>query len=321
MKPSLPTLILAGMLTMVAAFAAPPGRTYSVFTVNADHTGTLLNGHPFLVVGLRVSNALISDAKTDELIVQFDTFASFGVNTVSVFFQGSRFGDVRGYREDASLDPVYAARMGRILDAADARRMVVVVGCLYHGGSKGWWKSWTQTDAERAVANTIRWLRAHDYRHVLVDVNNEHMAEFDDGRLIAAGKAVDARFVITTSGKVTPPNADLAIHHGSPNLPDKYYIETEGTGGNYWGNYSRQPDLYDYINIGIYTDAMKREMLQRTDSYLDRGQGYVFASTWLQNPPPAGPNHTPGGRGTKDAPGVRWWLEHIKARVGPYRPK
>jgi len=64
---------------------------------------------------------------------------------------------------------------------------------------------------------------------------------------------------------------------------------------------------------------MKTEMLNRTDRYLDRGQGYVFASTWLQDPPPAGPNHTAGGIGTKDDPGVRWWLEHIKARLGPYK--
>jgi hypothetical protein len=50
---------------------------------------------------------------------------------------------------------------------------------------------------------------------------------------------------------VTPANADLSIHHGRPDLPDKYYIETEGTGGSYWGAYSKQPGLYDYINIGV----------------------------------------------------------------------
>ena len=120
--------------------------------------------------------------------------------------------------------------------------------------------------------------------------------------------------------KVTPANADLSIHHGRPDLPNEYYIETEGTGGNYWGSYSKQPGLYDYINIGVYSDEMKREMLKRTDTYLDRGQGYLFASTWLQNPPPGGPHHAPGGIGTKDDPGVRWWLEHLRTRVGPYRP-
>ena len=266
--------------------------------------------------GCGLSNGLVSDEKTDELIGSLDTFAQYGVNTISVFFQGSRFGDVRGYREDASLDPVYAARMSRIIEAAGERAMVVLVGCLYHGDSKGWWRSWKQADAELAIANTIHWLKEHNYRNVFVDVNNEHMAEFDDEKLIAAGKAVDPGFVIATSGRVTPPNTDLSIHHGSPNLPGKYYIETEGTGDNYWGAYSKQPGLYDYTNIGVYTEQMKAAMLKRTDAYLNRGRGYLFASTWLQNPPPAGPNHTPGGMGTQADPGVRWWLEHIKQRQG-----
>ena len=296
-----------------AAYAAE--RTHSVFRVRPDHRGTLLNDRPFLAVGLRFSNALVSDAKTDELIATLDTFAGYGVNTISVYFQGSRFGDVRGYREDATLDPVYAARMGRIIEAADQRGLVVLVGVLYHGDSRGWWRSWTQADAERAVANTVRWLKENSYRNVFVDVNNEHMAKFDDEGLIAAGKAVDASFVITTSGKVTPPNGDLSIHHGRPDLPDKYYIETEGTGANYWGAYSKREGLYDYINIGVYTEEMKREMIKRTDTYLDRGQGYLFASTWLQNPPPGGPNHRPGGMGTVDDPGVRWWLEHVRQRT------
>lgn len=301
------------------AAPATPKRTHSVFSVKPDHTGTLLNGHPFLAAGLRLSNGLISDAKTAELIAHLDEFASYGVNTISVFLQGSRFGDVRGYREDTSLDPVYAARLARIIEAADARGMVVLVGCLYHGDSKGWWRQWTQAQAEQAVANTVRWLKTNDYRNIFVDVNNEQMAKFDDAKLIAAGKAVEASYVIATSGKVTPANADLSIHHGSPHLPDKYYIETEGTGGNYWGSYSKQPGLYNYINIGVYTAAMQREMLQRTDAYLNRGQGYLFASTWLQCPPPGGPHHRPGGLGTPEDPGVRWWLKHLRARVGPYR--
>lgn len=312
-------LLLGGFFSLPLSAASQPARTHSVFSVKPDNTGTLLNGRPFLATGLRVSNALVSEAKTTELIENLDRFADYGVNTISVFFQGSRFGDVKGYRADATLDPVYAARMGRIIEAADARGMVVLVGCLYWSTSTARWDQWTQGDAERAIANTVRWLKERGYRNVFVDVNNEQMAPFDDAKLVAAGKAIDPTFVIATSGKKVPPNADLSLHHGSPNLPGKYYIETEGTGANYWGSYSKRDGLYDYINIGVYTDAMKREMLQRTDTYLDRGQGYLFASTWLQNPPPADPNHTPGGMGTAADPGVRWWLEHLKARVGPYR--
>ena len=52
---------------------------------------------------------------------------------------GSRFGDVKGYNEDGTLNPVYAGRMGRIIEAADRRGMIVLVGCLYWSTSKAKW--------------------------------------------------------------------------------------------------------------------------------------------------------------------------------------
>ncbi len=288
------------------------------FAVHEDNTGTRLGERQMLVTGLRLSNALISDEKTQELIDHLDQLASYGVNTFSVFFQGSRFGDIRGYRRDSSLDPTYAVRMGRLIEAAAERDMVVLVGVLYYSTSKASWDNWEQADAEKAVANTVRWLKENGYRNVMVDVNNEQMAKFDDFALIAAGKRVDPECVIATSGRNTPRNADLSLHHGSSDLPDKYYIESEGTGSKYWGSYSKDPAVYNYIRIGEYTPEMKAEMLARTDRYLDRGQGYMFASTWLQCVPPQGPNHRPGGDGTADDPGIRWWLEHLREKVGEH---
>ncbi len=285
----------------------------SVFSVNPDNTGTELNGQPFLVVGLRMSNALVSDEKTQELIDNMDLLASYGINSFSVFFQGSRFGDIKGYNEDGTLSAIHAARMGQIIEAANSRGMVILVGCFYYSNSKAKWKNWGQAEANNAIANTVRWLKGNNYRNVFIDVNNEHMAKYDDSQLIAAGKSVDASYVIATSGRETPDNAGLSLHHGSPNIPGKYYIESEGTGGGYWGDYSKREGLYNYINIGIYTDEMKRGMLDYTDRFVKRGQGFMFASTWLQCPPPRGPNHTPGGMGTSDDPGVKWWLEHIKS--------
>ena len=221
------------------AAAADEDRTHSVLGIHPERTGLLLNGRPFQVVGLRCSNALISDEKTRQLINNLDRFASYGVNTISVFFQGSRFGDIKGYREDGSLDLAYARRMARIIEAADARGMVILVGCLYYGGSRARWESWGQVEAERAVAHTIRWLKENDYRNVFVDVNNEHMAKFDDAKLIAAGKAVDPRCVIGTSGRRTPLNADLSLHHGGV-VPGKPYVKSEGTMSRYWGAYSKR---------------------------------------------------------------------------------
>lgn len=285
---------------------------------------TWLNGKPYLAIGLRMSNALVSDEAVDELIENLDVFASYGINMITVFFQGSRFGDVKGYRADASLDPVYAARMGRIIEAADDRAMVVVVGCLYWDNSKAKWNTWTQKEANLAIANTVRWLAAFNYRNVLVDVDNEGMAQrfagFDNRELVLAGKAVDPEMVIATNffGD-PPPEADLGIHH-SYVVEGKPYIETEGTPtnapGQYWGTYSKQDGLYAYLNVGVYTEEMKQNQIELTREHLNNGKGYCLASTWLQAAPPQGPNHCPGGYGTAEDPGVRWWLDFIKEEYG-----
>jgi len=297
-----------------------------VFTIRNGKT--FLNDKNILVKGLRCSNALVSDESAAELIANLDTFASFGINTVSVFFMGSRFGDVKGYNRDGSLNPVYTARMGRIIEAADERGMVVLVGCLYWGNSKAKWEQWTQTDANAAVANTVRWLREHNYRNVFVDVDNEGMAKrakgFDNRLMVIAGKKVDPTCVIATNFKgPPPPEADLGIHF-STRVPGKPYIESEGTPtnapGGYWGSYSKKKDYYNYINIGLYNEEMKARQKAITAEHLDNGRGYMCASTWLQCPPPSGPNNCPGGNGSKQSPGIRWWLEFIRDKYGPYIP-
>ncbi len=187
-----------------------------VFTVQAEKT--YLNGQEILVKGLRCSNALISDRATQELIDNLNAFAEYGVNTVSVYFMGSRFGDVKGYNEDATLNPVYAGRMDRIIEAADRRGMIVLVGCLY------------------------------------------------------------------------------------------------------WSTYSKKEGYYNYLNIGVYTDAMKAEQIEQTKAPFSRGEGYMLASTWLQCVSPYGPNHTPGGDGTPANPGIKWWLEFLRVTCRPYAP-
>ena len=129
-----PFVLHASMLSLaIAGFATEASAGQNVFSVSGSNVQ--INGKPFKVIGLRLSNGLVSDAKTQELITNLDVFKSYGINTFSVFFMGSRFGDVKGYLPDATIDPTYAARMAKIIEAADARGMVVLVGCLYWGTS------------------------------------------------------------------------------------------------------------------------------------------------------------------------------------------
>jgi hypothetical protein len=299
-------LLLPVLLIFMNSFSGE-----NVFSVKG--TKTYLNGNEFLVIGLRCSNALISDETTNNLIEHLDLYKSYGVNTVSVFFQGSRFGDVKGYKEDAFLNPEYSNRMAQIIEACDEREMLVLVGCLYWGGSDGKWENWTQNEANAAVENTVKWLSENNYRNVFVDPDNEGMANrakgFNIEEMIAAGKKADPDIVIGFNNHgYPPPNADLALHF-SEKTSYRHYIESEGTMTDYWGAYSKEKGLYNYINIGIYTEGKKKEQLRNTDKHLQNGLGYIFASTWLQCVPP---NNDPGGDGSPCNPGISWWLEHIR---------
>ncbi len=310
------------------------------FSVEGDQV--LLDGTPFKVIGLRCSNALVSDEETRELIDNLDIFESYGINTVSVFFMGSRFGDVQGYLPDASLNPVYAKRMARIVKAADRRRMVVLVGCLYWSTSKAKaaLSNWTQKHADRAVAGTVRWLKENRFYNVFVDPDNEGMAararKWSIETMIDAAHAVDPRFVIGYNKRSEPPaNADILLHHSNRD-GRRPYIESEGTPGNapqgYWGGYSKKKGYYNYIRIGRYTKKMKENQIERTRRCIENDAGYLFASTWLQCAPHegiGGPFMKPGGHaknpdinGTvktlqKDA-GVLWYLEWIRSEYGPW---
>lgn len=340
---------LSGMMaTWLAMTVAWAGET----RVAVRGGDILLNGQPAKIIGLRCSNALISEDTTKDLIAALDLYRSFGANTVSVFLMGSRFGDVKGYRPDGSLDPVHRDRLEKILRAADQRSMVVIVGCLYWSTSRAKedLSKWSQQDADKAIANTARWLGEEGFRNVILDPDNEGMASREMAwkvePMIRAAKAANPDLVVANNTRQNPPNEDLNMHFGKPEM-GKPWFDSEATPkeapGGYWGRYSKkthQADqaYYNYSRIGRYTAEMKAEQLRRTKDEIDRHNGHVLASTWLQCAPAegvGGPFTKPGGRsllgsGTDkgaawnrdpdrlhpDA-GILWWLEFVRERYGP----
>jgi hypothetical protein len=324
-----------------------------VFSVKG--TKLYLNGHEFKIIGLRCSNALVSDSTTQDLIDHLDIYKSYGINMVGVYFMGSRYGDVKGYLPDASLNPVYAKRMGRIIEAADGRGMVVLVGCLYWSTSKAKedLENWTQKDANQAVANTVKWLVKNNYRNVFVDPDNEGMAARANGwrieSMIAAAHEIDESIMVANNSHKRVGNCDLNIHHG-PKIEHKPWLDTEATPGDtpggYWGRFSKEThqadsSYHNYSRIGRYTTEMKANQLKATREQMKRYNGYAFASTWIQcgsSEGINGPFTRLGGRsnlGSNDneqAPwnrnidvihpdaGILWLMEFVKETYGPWNP-
>jgi len=75
-----------------------------------------------------------------------------------------------GISPDGALRADYLKRLERILDRADQLGMVVIVGYFYFGQDQ---HVKDEAAIRRAVVNATNWLLDHDYRNVLVEVNNE----------------------------------------------------------------------------------------------------------------------------------------------------
>ena len=120
-----------------------------------------------------------------EFIAAMPEWKAHGLLAVTVNFQG---GSPEGYsgkqtwltgafNGDGSLRPAFADRMRRVLDAADAQGMVVILGCFYFGQDQ---HLRDEAAVLRATDEATRWLLDGGWRNVLVEVNNEcNVAAYD----------------------------------------------------------------------------------------------------------------------------------------------
>jgi hypothetical protein len=68
------------------------------------------------------------------------------------------------------------ARLEQILDRADELGMVVILGIFYFGQDE---RLDGETAVCRAVDDAVDWLYARNYRHVLIEINNECNVRYD----------------------------------------------------------------------------------------------------------------------------------------------
>ena len=120
-----------------------------------------------------------------EFIAAMPEWKRHGLLAVTVNFQG---GSPEGYSSkqtwesgafnpDGGLRPEFADRMRRVLDAADAQGMVVILGYCYFGQDQ---RLRDEAAVIRATDEATRWLLDGGWRNVLVEVNNEcNVAAYD----------------------------------------------------------------------------------------------------------------------------------------------
>ena len=141
-------------------------------------SGLSWDGGPLEVWGVRVASAAATDAWTDGLVAHLDEYLRYGVNALTVFYQGSSGGSLQAFSPDGRrIDPAVQRRMERLVDAAAERRMLVVAGVFYQNQvarldpRNGPWLE--DRDAyPRAVETVARSLSR--YPNVILNTCNEH---------------------------------------------------------------------------------------------------------------------------------------------------
>ena len=258
------------LILATRAFAAdgPPAKTtVSIlggdFLINGKPTygGRSWNGHRVegLLLNSRTVQATFDDLNPEtalrwayadtgkwdaernvrEFIAALPEWKRHGLLAVTVNFQG---GSPEGYSRkqtwetgaftaEGALRPEFAARMRRVLDAAEEQGMVVIVGYFYFGQSP---RFAGNEAAVRATDEATRWLLDGGWRNVLVEINNESNPNYQppilrpnrvseliervrkmkasDGHTLLVGTSFGGRIVPSTNAIAV---SDFALIHGN----------------------------------------------------------------------------------------------------------
>jgi hypothetical protein len=113
-----------------------------------------------------------------EFLAALPTYREHGVLALTLNLQGGspegyskeQPWDNSGFTPEGELKADYLARLRRILDAMDELGMVAILGLFYFGQDE---RLADEEAVVQAVENTVQWVLAQGYQHVLLEINNE----------------------------------------------------------------------------------------------------------------------------------------------------
>ncbi len=118
-----------------------------------------------------------ADRNTNEFIAAMPAWRSRGLLAFTLNIQGGSptgYGNKGwinpGFGRDGALRTDYFSRLERILTRADDLGMVVILGLFYFGQDE---HLENEAAVLRAVDATVDWVFAKNYRHVMIEINNE----------------------------------------------------------------------------------------------------------------------------------------------------
>jgi len=304
------------------------------------------DGKPFDMWGVRVASASQSDDFTRQLINNLNDYKSMGINTISVFFQGSSGGFSDPFLENGkSIDTAHWQRMVQIIEACQQRDMVVVVGVFYQRavGDPEIRNLQNESEIRNAVITVTE--RLKPFSNVIINIANEQnsshykafkgynfnnpekivelckfVKETDPSRIVGGGGYHDSSNVVIGKSEFV----DVLLfdtfsedvkkgHHSGWHYN---WFKAQGVKGKpmvnveIFGGWTSQ-----FTPQGVYSDQGKKIHWKEIEEAKKQPGLYVHfhSNPWFQGEAQKfGNRFDLGGDGTTENPGVRWYFEIIK---------
>jgi len=250
-------------LTPVMVACAIAGQFSPKTTISIEGTDFLINGKLTYqgcdpkasgrLMNVRMVNSTFDDenpetrpaefkshVNTARFIASMNEYKSKGILAFTLNLQGGFPGYEEAinsaFRADATLKTDYMNRVSRVIEAADDRGMVIILGFFYQRQDE----RLPDADAVRkATANAAAWIRDKGYTNVMVEIANEYkhpgfdhriiMDEDGEVELMNIVRSTAPGLLVSTAGmgnaKFHPKlceAADFILLHGNTSDPDEY---------------------------------------------------------------------------------------------------
>jgi hypothetical protein len=311
-----------------------------------------INGHSFYLDeksfnmwGVRVASASQNDDYAKSLISNLDDYKASGINSISVFLQGSSGGFSEPFKNGGlEIQNDDWKRLVRIIEACAKKEMVVIVGIFYQRTVKDPEISNLKTEVE--IRNAVKTVtkKLKPYRNVIINIANEQnsshykafkafninkpeniislcevVKEIDPDRIVGGGGYNDSLNVIIGKSEFVDVllfdtfSEDIDNGHHSGWHYD--FFRAQGVPDKpivnveLFGGWTRM-----FMPQGVYTYEGKAIHFAEIKAAIERPGLYVHlhSNPWFQAVAQELPNRFDlGGNGTPESPGVRWYFDYI----------
>jgi hypothetical protein len=297
-----------------------------------------LDEKPFKPWGIRVASGVNTEEDTQHLLDQLDDYQRHGLNSLTVFYQGSSGGYSNPFSADGSeIDPACQSRLERVIRAADDRGMMVIVGIFYQRAKFPFRTRQAVREVVRRVTQSLQ-----PYRNVVINIANEQNSglwkdtaavwdirepstiielcrlvnEIDPKRIVGGGgydhprneiigRSPDVDVLLFDTKSTREDSADLYQHFRDAGVTGKPIVNVETFGAVTRG----------WMPQGVFPDEAKRVYRREVEAARATPGLSVFFhnNPWCQGPDQKLPRrYDLGGQGTKSDPGIRWYFEMVR---------